>query len=289
MYVITGEAYQVQRQLETYKKQFAAEGYEYYSFDITSDEKDEQQLKFFLASQSLFKKNKCVALRIQKADDIKKFIQIYGKQLGDTILIIVAPGQRQFKTARDVEVKHFELPQGLALREFITSELLARKVTLSSSLSSFLSAFPVKTNGLYALVNEIEKASLAPARYRELAYIQNNETPFAITDALAQKKRALALQLLEGEFLINQKPVDLLNRILWQLRVLLIISDYKLQATNYKFPFHPFVVSKAKQALGLFSLAELTKLYSSAILLYERLLFSGLPSRILLSRFFWEL
>lgn len=285
-FLITGEPYQAGQSLNEYKASFISQGYEYYSFDI-SDNQDISPITLLLASQGLFNKAKCVMVRVQKAETIRALFEQHQENIGDNVLIFFAPGQRALKISHKLlKNTHVEVPEGMALRTFIEQALIARQIKPSPSIISLFATFPVKKNGMGALVNEIEKFSLAPTQYPELRIMEGEENPFAITDALSKRNPARALALLEKELTGNQKAVDVLNRILWQLRVLLLVASVPARTP---LSFHPFVIKKAREAIGFFSLSELTQLYLKAILLYERLLFSGLPSQILLSQFFWEL
>jgi len=291
--IISGEPYQARQHLNQVVREHAQQGFELYKLDAQDgEEKDvERNIINLLQAQSLFAKQKIVVVTNADAKFIKQFVEKQTKQIGESTLVFLVQKQLALKS-KEVVAKHFALPQGNNLTEFIKQEFAKRNFTPPYQLVSALGVRQKSFSDLYWLVNEIEKISLAPNHSQELLMKEEIASPFAITDAFAQRKKSNVLAFLEQEFYQGTQAVEILNRILWQLRVLLIVSDYKLHPpprTSYKLPFHPFVIQKARGAAHSFSPSELSGLYLNAISLYENLLFSGLPSKLLLSQFFWQL
>jgi len=302
IHIISGESYQASRCLNDIKQKKISEGYEYYALDTAQCSDDvETLIANLVAAPSLFRRPKLIVIRLEEYDTVKAFFQDY-RESEDALLVFFAPDQKLL-TVKDekIHVEHFTIPQGEKLRAFIQEEFSRRNVTATAQMFGELALIARNAKNLYPLVNEIEKITLAPNYYKELVVADSPQNPFAITDALARRDKAQALGLLEREFISGQKPIDILHRILWQLRVLLLVANYqlptspsqlffeKLGGQDYKLNFHPFVIQKARQALRLFSLSELRNLYINAISLYDEILFSGLPGDFLLSQFFYQL
>jgi len=291
IYIVSGEPYQASQFVKELRAQKVQEGFEYYFFDTENTQEDfEKRFLELLSTRSLFNKNKIIQVRVSTYEFVKKFFEESFKKVQDNILIFFAPGQKKI-IVRDLRftIKHFEVPKGIALREFILSEFHARNIKPSSLLVFSLTPFNVSSLDLYPLINEIEKISLAPNMYKELLAIESKRNPFNLTDALARKDRRRVLFTLEYDLRNGEKPFDIVSRILWQLRVLLLVQSLKPHDSSLKLSLHPFVIQKARQALHFFSPRQLQKLYLKAISLYEEVLFSSLPSDLLLSRFFWQL
>lgn len=290
IYFVSGESYQAEQFVQQLKAKKMQEGFECYFFD--SEEEIEKSIFKLLDSPSLFNKNKIILARVSDYEFFEILAEKYKKRAREDTVVFFAPSlkkPRAVSSDSGISLHHFTMLKGESLKQFILKECNDRGVKLNNEvLNQFLSQERSLTD-LFCIVNEIEKIYLAKERYQEVITFEKIESPFELTNALARKKRAEALKIFESEFEKGAKPVDVMSRVLWQIRVLIIVATYNLQLTTYNLQFHPFVIQKARQALRLFSLSELKELYVNAISLYEQLISSSLPSRLLLSRFFWRL
>lgn len=295
--IISGEPYQAHQYLAELRTQKSGEGFEVYSLDAEElGEAFSRTLADLLAGQTLFRRKKFVAARVKDGKVALDFIKEYAGRAGDNALVFYAPGEKALAVKdAGVEAHHFGVPSGQELKTFIVSELGKRGVkALSGFAASLLSSLPRQLATLYPVIQEIEKYSLAPSHYDALAASEVRPNPFGITEAFARKEIKNLFILCEKELTEGQKPFDILTRIIWQLRVLLVVSDYfvetspayKLKAESYKLSYHPFVIKKAREALRAFWGDDLQTVFLDAISFYEKMLFSSLPSQLLLSQFF---
>lgn len=96
---------------------------------------------------------------------------------------------------------------------------------------------------------------------------------FKLTDALGQKNQSLATKLIADQLKSGTSPAELLSRIIWQTKNLLLIKDFVEQngsgysdnRLNYQLGLHPFVIKKTITQISNHQLADLK-------LMYQRLL-----------------
>jgi len=286
--IISGEPYQAHQYLIKLRAQKGAEGFEFYSLDAEElGDAFSRTLADLLSGQTLFKRRKFVAVRIHEAKVAREFLQDHETRVGDNTLLFYAPGEKSFALKHaDVETNHFAVPNGSSLKAFIASELAKRNIKQASSfVSELFSSLSRQLSTLYPVVNEIEKYALAREHYPMLAVRDSQQNPFGITDAFAKKDIKRIVTVCEKQFQEGEKPFDILTRIIWQLRVLLLVRDNTLRPEGYTLSLHPFVIKKAREALRTFWGSELEAVFLEAIFFYERILFSSLPSELLLSQF----
>lgn len=285
--IISGESYQAYTHIQKLVKKFTDQTYEYYSFDGTAGEKSwEQRLIQLLSMQSLFQKKKVVVLALPSRKEIEDVLPLVQPVIGESEIIIHQKDGKKFTSRKTAyTLLHFDFPSGQALTKFIVDEFKKRNISNAQTLASLLGSQTKQLPNLFFLVNEIEKLSLAPQYANDLRVLKNPSNPFALTDAIAKKQTEQALIFLEEELRKGVQALDILGRILWQLRILILVHALN-QGATLSLALHPFVIQKARMALGQFSLPELRTIYSDAISLYDEILFSGLPSGVLLFRFF---
>lgn len=284
--VVSGEAYQAGSFIRGLRLKKVHEGYEAYSFDVEGSDQTVREILELLRNRGLFQKKKIVIVRGADAQAVKTIANHFSKEEGDIIVFSV---QRKISAIKreDILLKHFDIPTGQTLRAFIQEEYKKRNEKPTYQMvDTLFAAFSSKEPNLFALVNEIEKLSLAPRHADDVLVLSHGKNPFALTDALAKRDKARMLFSLERELRSGVTSFDIVNRVLWQLRILILVAG---SASVTKLPLHPFVIKKAREAGSLFSLSELVQYYRNAISLYGQILFSGLPSELLLSRFFWKL
>ncbi|MBI3335361.1 MAG: hypothetical protein HY001_02590 [Candidatus Portnoybacteria bacterium] len=292
IYIVSGEPYQASQFVKKLKEQKIKEGFEYYSFNI-EDEGEEigKRILGLLGTPSLFGRKKFIVLHDYEFTFGKYFLEEFFEKVGtNDILFWTAVKKRVSAAQGEVSISHFEIPKGEGLKTFIAEEFRARGARSDYQMTQRFTRNLYQLPSLYPIINEIEKISLAPAYEKELLTLENGLTPFSLTDALAKRDVSALLRILEKQLQQGEKPFDILSRIIWQLRVLLLVSSsYQLPATSYQLNLHPFIIKKAREALRFFSLQELKNFYLKAISLYGEILFSSLPSDLLLSRFFWQM
>jgi DNA polymerase-3 subunit delta len=164
------------------------------------------------------------------------------------------------------------LPKGAALESWIKKRAAGSGVKISGEAVTLLADFI--GNQLRLLANELEKlatyvgaGATIEARHVHLlsAHVQESRI-FDLTDALAQRNRTLALNLLHDLLADGQHPLALLPTITSQVRNLLLVKELAssgLRAAQIASAIGspPFVVEKALRNVNKFSIAQLEHTY----------------------------
>jgi len=276
--IITGESYQCHKQLNEIKKQYQNNKYCVFSVE----EKGIKELNNIIREQDLFQSSKLILVRDWKENELKEMLKII-KDTDDEI-IFYGPEIKLKSKFKDIKHLNFNIPQSQELINFIKQEFQDRNISADNFLLH--SKFKIqnsKFQSLWPLMHEIEKYSLSNSSISaELWSIEDNLDPFALTNALSQNDYKKALLLVERQISQKQEPIVIVSRILWQLRVLLIVEE------NPK-AFHTFVAQKARSSIKNFKNNEIKNLYQKAIELYENVIRK--PSYLksfYLERFFWQ-
>lgn len=164
------------------------------------------------------------------------------------------------------------LPKGAALESWIKKRAQARGVKISGEAATMLADFI--GNQLRLLANELDKlatyvgaGSTIEASHVRLLSAQVQEARiFDLTDALAQRNRTLALNLLHDLLADGMHPLAMLPTITSQVRNLLLVKE--LAANGLRTPqiasamgSAPFLVEKALRNIGKFSTTQLEYTY----------------------------
>ena len=164
------------------------------------------------------------------------------------------------------------LPKGAALESWIKKRAQGRGVKISGEAVKMLADFI--GNQLRLLANELDKlatyvgsGSTIEASHVRLLSAQVQEARiFDLTDALAQRNRTLALNLLHELLADGQHPLALLPTITSQVRNLLLVkelasSGLRAQQIASAIGSPPFLIEKALRNIGKFSTAQLEHTY----------------------------
>lgn len=135
-------------------------------------------------------------------------------------------------------------------------------------------------NDLWRLSSEIDKL-LAYAKNKEIkvediekmVLTKLDEDIFKLTDALGQKNKKLALKLISDQLKSGTSPTELLAKITWQFKNLLMLKSfieqngdgYPSTRLTYQLGLHPFVVKKTMSQVALHQLTDLKKSYKSLL------------------------
>jgi len=141
-------------------------------------------------------------------------------------------------------------------------------------------------NDLWQLNSEIEKL----ISYKKNAEITGDdvllmvqskleEDIFKLTDALGQKQKALALKLIGDQLKSGTAPTELLAKISWQFKNLLMVKDfitnhgqgYDATRLAYQLGLHPFVVKKTASQVNNYTLDGLKSIYRQLLQIDYRL------------------
>lgn len=175
-------------------------------------------------------------------------------------------------------VQEFKLLELAEVKKWAITEIKKRKGKINSAALSLLTDFI--SNDLWQMSSEIDKL-LAYKKNQEITVedIQNlvktklDDDIFKLTDAIGQKDKKLALKLIADQFKSGVKPTELLAKIIWQFKNLLLVKSfvsnqgtgYPTERLVYQLNLHPFVVKKTSAQIKNYNLADLKKIYSQLL------------------------
>ncbi len=164
------------------------------------------------------------------------------------------------------------LPKGAALENWITKRAKRLNVSIAPEAKKLLADFI--GNNLRLLANELDKlatyvgkgATINIDDVRQLSAQVQEARIFDLTDALAQRNRQQALNILHDLLSDGEPPLKLLSTITTQVRSLLLVKE--LAQKGMRAPqiastlgIAPFIVDKSLHQVGKFSPAQLEGAY----------------------------
>jgi len=164
------------------------------------------------------------------------------------------------------------LPKGAALENWITKRAKRLNVSIAPEAKKLLADFI--GNNLRLLANELDKlatyvgkeATINIDDVRQLSAQVQEARIFDLTDALAQRNRQQALNILHDLLSDGEPPLKLLSTITTQVRSLLLVKE--LAQKGMRAPqiastlgIAPFIVDKSLRQIGKFSPAQLEGAY----------------------------
>jgi len=170
------------------------------------------------------------------------------------------------------KVIHNALPKGAALNSWINKRAANTHVKLAPDASALLANFI--GNNLRLLANEIDKLAtyvgegetIQVADVRQLSAQVQEARIFDLTDALAQRRRKEALNLLHDLLSDGEPPLKLISTITSQVRSLLLVKELAQKGMrsaqiSSTLGMAPFLVDKAVRQVPNFSMAQLEGTY----------------------------
>jgi DNA polymerase-3 subunit delta len=164
------------------------------------------------------------------------------------------------------------LPRGAALESWISKRAQTLGVKITSEATSLLANFT--GNHLRMLANELDKlatyvgerAIIDVTDVRLLSAQAQEARIFDLTDALAQRNRKQALDLLHDLLADGEPPLKLISTITSQVRSLLLVKELasdglRIQQIVSATGMAPFVAEKALRQVGKFQAAQLEGAY----------------------------
>ncbi|MGB9743421.1 MAG: DNA polymerase III subunit delta [Minisyncoccales bacterium] len=229
---------------------------------------------------SMFDEKKLVIIaNLANNHDFKeKFLENYKEFLSAKDLIVfyeeakVSEKDKFFNFLKEkTKTQHFALLAGEKLKNWLKKELIQQGVKIEPVALDKLIEFV--GNDLWQINNEINKL----VNYKkgteikisdiELLVKPKIETAiFQTIDALVQRNRRQALNLIHQHLIQGDHPLYLLSMINFQFRNLLIVKDLiERQKPYYGLAkmtgLHPWVINKTYQQTKKFTLAELKQIY----------------------------
>ncbi len=164
------------------------------------------------------------------------------------------------------------LPKGAALEKWITNRAKSIEVKIAPDAVTILANFI--GNDLRLLANELDKLAMYVGKgatikiedVRQLSAQVQEARIFDLTDALAQRNRKQALNILHDLLGDGEPPLKLISTITSQVRSLLLVKE--LAQKGMRAPqivstlgMAPFIADKALRQVGNFSIPQLENAY----------------------------
>jgi len=252
------------------------------NFKILEKDIDFEDFKNEVFSFSMFKEKKLIILK--NIFDNKKFKENLSlvidsiKENKNTILIIWQEGEPAtsdylFKLLKKIaKTQEFKKSEGLFLKKWIKKE--AEKLGGSIDIQAVDKLIDFVGNDSWRLHNEIQKLvafkkkmmiQVKDVEFLMKPEIENNI--FKTIDAIAEKNKKRAIQLVRQHLDNGESPLYLISMINFQFRNLLIVREMIERNIPYylilkKSQLKPFLLQKTWKQSKQFSLSELKKIYS---------------------------
>lgn len=264
-------------------------------FDLARDEEGEK-LENFLASFSMFAEKKLAVVNnlFEAAKSVReKFLAYLAAgtifKTADSFLVIAQPLERTterksrdyilkdnkelFKklTAGNAGAEEFDYLSGGKLEDWIKKTAAAAGASIDGPAARKLALFV--GSDLWQMKNEIDKlisfagrGAVGEAMVDEMVKAKNEIDIFRTIDALAQRNKRQALELLHRHLAEGESEIYLLTMLVYQFRNLLLIksevergAQFQMLAKTIKL--HPFVLRKSFEQGRAFTLPALKKIY----------------------------
>ena len=211
--------------------------------------------------------------------NFEKGLAEYISRLPETTTLIVLVDEELtasnplLKAAQEYgQVIQCTLPKGAALESWIRKRAQSRGVKITSEAVSLLAN--LIGNQLRLLANELDKlatyvgesAVIDVDDVRKLSAQVQEARIFDLTDALAQRNRKQALDLLHDLLADGEPPLKLISTITSQVRSLMLVKELaddglRVQQIVAATGMAPFVAEKALRQIGKFSVFQLEGAY----------------------------
>ena len=171
----------------------------------------------------------------------------------------------------------------------ITREALEKLIIYCAGDSALLfSELKKLTN--YSQTNSIDEKAV-----EVLVKARLNSNIFQVIDALGNKNKKEALNLLHEHLVAGEDPYYLMSMFIYQFRNLLKIIDFQEKGVSSEYEIakvvhlHPFVVKKGLAQLRLFNFKQLKAIYFKLSKLDEKIKRGQLTIQLALDKFIAEL
>jgi DNA polymerase III subunit delta len=217
--------------------------------------------------------------RSESRAGFEKGLAEYIPQLPETTVLIVLADEELTSSsallkaaAEHGKVIQCTLPRGIAVETWINKKAKSLGVKITPDATSMLANFI--GNQLRLLANEIDKlatyvgpgATITVEDVRQLSAQVQEARIFDLTDALAQRNRKQALDLLHDLLVDGEPPLKLISTITSQIRSLLLVKELaenglRISQIVSATGMAPFVAEKALRQIGRFSPSQLEGAY----------------------------
>jgi DNA polymerase III subunit delta len=217
--------------------------------------------------------------RSESRAGFEKGLAEYIPQLPETTVLIVLADEELTSSsallkaaAEHGKVIQCTLPRGVAVETWINKKAKSLGVKITPDATSMLANFI--GNQLRLLANELDKlatyvgpgATITVEDVRQLSAQVQEARIFDLTDALAQRNRKQALDLLHDLLADGEPPLKLISTITSQIRSLLLVKELaenglRISQIVSATGMAPFVAEKALRQIGRFSPSQLEGAY----------------------------
>lgn len=190
----------------------------------------------------------------------------------------------------------FDLLDTAGLSAWTLFEIKKRGSTISKAALSLLCA-EVGSN-LWQMNSEIEKLTAATGKkeitenlVKELVAAKLQEDIYQLTDAIGQKNSGKAVLLIREHLESGTAPLELLGKITWQFRNLLLVKEfiekngqgYAPDRIAFQLKLHPYVVKKTLSHAKNFSLSSIKTQYAILLDADRKMKSTNIDPELLLS------
>src|SRR6266704_3977536 len=217
--------------------------------------------------------------RTESRTGFEKSLAEYIPQLPETTVLIVLGDEELtsssplLKAAQEHgKVIQSTLPRGAAVENWINRRATSLGVKITSDATTILANFI--GNQLRLLANELDKlatyvgpgATITVEDVRLLSTQVQEARIFDLTDALAQRNRKQALDILHDLLADGEPPLKLISTITTQVRSLVLVKELSQKGMRAgqiasTLGIAPFIVDKSLRQVGKFSPAQLERAY----------------------------
>lgn len=221
----------------------------------------------------MFKEKKLIVLKniFSNQEFKEKFLKEIKKFINSNNIIVIYEKKEVSEKDPLFEIlkknsksQEFELLEGEKLKNWIKREFLKHKTEVDPQVIDKLIEFV--GNNLWQMANEIKKlVNYKNSKRVEVKDVELLVSPrididiFKTIDAISEKKKSLALSLINKHLEKGDHPLYLLKMITFQFRNLLLIKLSFPRLPKLNLP--PFVIKKSIYQEKKFSLEELKKIY----------------------------
>jgi len=171
--------------------------------------------------------------------------------------------------------QEFQLLGNAETYNFAKNEINSRQAKIDSQALRLL--VDLTGNDLWQLNSEVDKLvsfcknkTITTADVEKMVKSKLDDDIFKLTDALGQKNKKAALKLISDQLKSGTSPTELLAKITWQFKNLLLVKNfyeengpgYPGTRLGFQLGLHPFVIKKTASQIKNYDIDNLKKTYN---------------------------
>jgi len=254
---------------------------------LEGDELDANEFRKTTLSAGLFAQKRMIIIKNllakSKNKELLEKIDVSFKKIkeGDNVIIFYEQDQPQKNNLvkkitallkKEKYAEEFKILDQPSLEKWIDNEIKKEKGQIDRPAINFLIEY--FSNNLWALKQEMEKAlaynnnKINLTTLKLISEAEKEENLFALIDALINKNKKRAVDLLEKEINKGTQFPQIIGGLSYQFRILLQVKDIG-RVDSYQLAkeigAHPFSIKKAIEQSKKYQLAELKKIYQEIL------------------------